>query len=98
MATITEKEWDLEVANQLKVSFFAELRNGIVCDVYCILEIDGFHVTWSPMHKNGMVRVSEIGKLTNDWLRLLNLVGPESASIIEASLKEFLNSNLTYNS
>ena len=98
MATITEKEWNLEVANQLKVSFFAELRNGIVHNVYCILDIDGFHVTWSTLHHFGMIRVYEIGKLTNDWLRLLNLVGTESASIIEASLKGFLNSNLTYNS
>jgi hypothetical protein len=98
MATLTEKEWDLEVSNQLKASFYAELRNGIVSDVYCILDVDGFHVTWSPMHKNGMIRVYEIGKLTNDWLRLLNLVGTESAKVIEESLKGFLNSNLTYNS
>lgn len=98
MATLTEKEWDLEVADQLRVVFYAELRNGIVSDVYAIIDLDGFHVTWSPLHTNGMIRVYEIGKLTNDWLRLLNLVGPESANVIEASLKGFLASNLTYNS
>ena len=96
MATLTEEEWEIEAGNQVTASFFAELRNNVVNDVYCILDLDGFHVTWSPIHRNGMIRVYEIGRLTSDWLRLLNLVGPESAKAIEASLKEFLNSNLTY--
>lgn len=94
MATLTDQEWDVEVSEQLKVTFFAELRNGIVSDVYAILDIDGFHVTWSPLHTIGMIRVYEIGKLTNDWVRLLALVN--GADVIEVSLKEFLNSNLTY--
>lgn len=96
MATLTEKEWDVEVSDQLKITFFAELRNGVVSEVYAIVDIDGFHVTWSPFHTAGMIRVYEIGKLTNDWIRLLSLVaGPD---VIEASMKDFLNSNLTYNS
>lgn len=97
MATLTEKEWEIEVSDQLKVTFFAELRNGIVADVYAIVDIDGFHVTWSPMHTAGMIRVYEVGKLTNDWIRLLALVGNQRFKM-EASLKEFLNANLTFNS
>lgn len=96
MAILTEKEWEIEGGNQVTATFFAELRNNVVSDVYCILRIDGFNVTWSMLHEHGMIRVYEIGRLTNDWLRLLNLVGPESAKAIEASLKAFLDSNLTY--
>lgn len=96
MAILTEQEWTVFVSDQLEASFFAELRNNVVSDVYCIISLDGFHVTWSPLHGHGMIRVYEIGKLTNDWLRLLNLVGPESAKAIEASLKAFLDTNLTY--
>lgn len=94
MATLTEKEWEIEVSDQLKITFFAEMRNGVVSYVYAIVDIDGFHVTWSPMHTAGMIRVYEVGKLTNDWIRLLALVS--GSDVIEASLKEFLNSNLTY--
>lgn len=95
MATLTEKEWTVIVNDQLTIEFYAELRNGIVSDVYATIDLDGFHVTWSPLQSNGMIRVYEIGKLTNDWVRLLNLTGSQSA-IVEASLKEFLNVNLTY--
>ena len=97
MATLTEKEWDVEVSEQLTVTFFAELRNGIVDDVYATINLDGFHVTWNRMQEHGMIRVYEIGKLTNDWIRLLALVGNQRFKA-EASLKEFLNTNLTYNS
>lgn len=95
MATLTQKEWTVEVSDQLTIDFFAELRNGIVDDVYATINLDGFHVTWNPMHQHGLIRVYEIGKLTNDWIRLLALVGNQRFKA-EASLKEFLNTNLTY--
>lgn len=95
MAKLTEKEWSVEVSEQLKINFFAELRNGIVSDVYATVKLDGFNVTWNPFQAHGLIRVYEIGKLTNDWIRLLSLVGNQRFKA-EASLKEFLNSNLTY--
>lgn len=96
MATLTEKEWTVQVNEKLKVNFFAELRNSIVTEIYAIVELDGFHVTWSPLHKHGMIRIYEISKLTYDWIRLLSLVGNQRFKM-EASIKEFLNTNLTYN-
>lgn len=96
MATLTEKEWQVE-AGLMTFDFFAELRNGIVNDVYVTISLDGFHVTWSPLQAHGMIRVYEIGKLTNDWLRLGVLVGDDTFEAVEASLKAFLNNNLTFN-
>lgn len=95
MGKLTEKEWTVIVNDQLTIEFYAELINGIVCDVYATIDLDGFHVTWSPLHRHGLIRVYEIGKMTNDWIRLLSLTGTQS-EIVEASLKEFLNLNLTY--
>lgn len=97
MATLTEKEWTVD-SDMIEASFYAELRDNIVCDVYVTLHIDGFVVTWNQRHKNnhGLICVYEIGKLTQDWIRLLALIGKDNASIIEQSLKDFLNSNLTY--
>lgn len=97
MATITEKEWKVEIGNMIKAEFYAELRNNIVSDVYVRLMIDGWIVTWNSRHEHGLIRVYEIGKVTQDWLRLLELIGEKQAQQIEASLKEFLNSNLTFN-
>ena len=97
MATLTEKEFEVEVNRQLTVKFYAELRNGIVSDINALVDLDGFHVTWSPMHHHGLIRIYEIGKLTNDWIRLLSLVG-DQAPVLETAVKEFLNGNLTYNS
>jgi len=96
MATLTEKEWNVEINEALTVDFYTELRNGIVNDIYAIVTLDGFHVTWSPLQAHGMIRVYEIGKLTNDWLRLQTLLGSNFESV-EASLKSFLNENLTFN-
>lgn len=95
MATLTEKEWQVE-SGLIQFDFFAELRNGIVTEVFVTVSLDGFHVTWSPLHKAGMIRVYEVSKLTNDWLRLGVLVG-SSFEAVEASLKSFLNENLTFN-
>jgi hypothetical protein len=95
MATLTEKEWQVE-SGLMQFDFFAELRNGVVTEVFVTVSLDGFHVTWSPLHKAGMIRVYEVSKLTNDWLRLGILVG-SSFGDIEASLKSFLNDNLTFN-
>ena len=95
MATLTEKEWTVE-SGLMTFDFFAELRNGIVTEVFVTVSLDGFHVTWSPLHKAGMIRVYEVSKLTNDWLRLGVLVG-SSFGDVEASLKVFLNENLTFN-
>lgn len=97
MAILTEKEWSVEVGNMIKAEFYAELRNNIVSDVYVRFCIDGFNVTWSSRHEHGLIRVYEIGKVTQDWLRLLELIGEKQAEQIEASLKGFLNSNLTFN-
>jgi hypothetical protein len=95
MATLTEKEWQIE-SGLMAFDFFAELRNGVVTEVFVTVSLDGFHVTWSPFHKAGMIRVYEVSKLTNDWLRLGVLVG-NSFGPVEASLKAFLNDNLTFN-
>lgn len=94
MAVLTEKEWSVSV-NQIDAEFYAEMSDGVVVDVYVTLKIDGFNVTWSSSHQHGLIRVYEIGKVTNDWVRLLSLVG-DQAPIIEQSLKVFLNENLTY--
>lgn len=95
MATLTEREWHIE-SGFMTFDFFAEMRNNVVTEVFVTVYLDGFHVTWSPFHKAGMIRVYEIGKLTNDWLRLGILVG-NSFEPVEDSLKDFLNENLTFN-
>jgi len=96
MATLTEKEFTVEINNQLTIEFYAELRNSVVIDIYATINLDGFHVTWNSLHKNGMIRVYEIGKLTNDWIRVQSLLG-NNFEQVESSLKQFLNENLTFN-
>ena len=95
MAILTEKEWTVE-SGLMQFDFFAELRNGVVTEVYVTVSLDGSNVTWSPLHKAGMIRVYEVSNLTNDWLRLSVLVG-NSFGPVEASLKSYLNQNLTFN-
>lgn len=97
MATLTEKDWEVQVNEQLLISFYAELRNGIVNDVFVTINLDGFHVTWATAHQHSLIRVYEIGKLTNDWLRVGNLLGKDQFKAVEDSLKSFLNENLTFN-
>ena len=95
MARLTEKEWTVE-SGLITADFYAELRNGIVSQVYLRLSIDGFYVTWNIRHQHSMICVYEIGKLTQDWVRFLGLVGDDKAAPIEKSLQKFLNDNLTF--
>ena len=95
MATLTEKEFELSLNSLLKASVFATLRNGVVDEIYVILDLDGFHVTWSPLHKNGMIRVYENGGFTSDYRRMAHLIGWDFNALNEAIIK-FLAENKTY--
>lgn len=95
MARLTEKEWEVE-SGLVRAEFYAELRNDIVSEVWVILNLDGTNVTWSLAHMHGMIPVFCLYRLTDDWARLLTLVGPELAEKLESSMKSFLNSNLTH--
>jgi hypothetical protein len=92
MAILKEKEWIVK-SGMITANFYAEFRNHYLSEVYCNLQIDGFNVTWSSRHHHGNIRVYEIGKVTQDWIRLLALIRNES---VEKSLKEFINNNLTF--
>jgi len=95
MATLTEKEFEVSLNALLKASVFAILRNGLVDEIYVILDLDGFHVTWSPLHKSGMIRVYENGGFTGEYLRMHTLICGDFAPLNEA-IKKFLAENKTY--
>ena len=95
MATLTEKEFEVSLNGLLKASVFATLRNGVVDEIYVILDLDGFHVTWSFLHKNGMIRVYEIGNFTFDYSRIESLICSDFKTLDEAIMK-FLAENKTY--
>ena len=95
MATLTEKEFEISLNGLLKVSVFATLRDGVIDEIYVTLDLDGFHVTWSPLHKNGMIRVYENGKFTSDYRRMAHLIGWDFKTLDEA-IKKFLSENKTY--
>lgn len=95
MGFITEKEWTIDVSRNLKVDFFAKLDNNVVAEIFVKIDLDGFYVTWNPLHNHSMIPVYFLGKLENNWIMLLDLLGDQS-KVVEESLKEFLNNNLTY--
>ena len=95
MATLTEKEFEISLNGLLKASVFATLRNGVVDEIYVTLDLDGFHVIWSPLHKNGMIRIYEIGKFTHDYRRMESLICGDFKTLDQA-INKFLSENKTY--
>ena len=95
MATLTEKEFEVSLNGLLKASVFATLRDGVVDEMYVIFDLDGFHITWSPLQSNGLIRIYEIGKFTNDYRRMESLICGDFETLDQA-INKFLSENKTY--
>ena len=90
MAKLTEQEITVE-SGLFTAKILVEYRNSEVDSIFIELSVDGCPVTWALNHKYGQICVLHAGQLLRDWERLMALIHPDFAKILQKEISKLIS-------
>ena len=89
MAILTEKEVEVELG-LMDAKIYAEYSDGHIDSIFITVNIDGYSLQWSTLHKYGQICIMENGQLKRDWERLQALLNKDFAKLIERTISKLI--------